>query len=386
MLLLKTNTNPLKEFFLFILYSGITLNVLLIFLVLNRIKKQPINKVLVLILSCLLILFLMFAFNYMDNKKLTRLLVPVGSIIYMALGPMLLHYIKSVYENLDFKKLYKSLIPFFIAILIYSIPSYFLETIDSKNELSLVYLIFIVPFLGWLYFIYCLYQCFQILKKYRLEVRNNYSFTKNIDLKWLSIWVNGFIVFIFVDLISGGVLLTNTSLKFILILNLTYLTSLIWYMGYYGLNQTQVFLFQEISQKPAKPQQKQITQDLESLKNLEDKFELLFTKNQLFKEQNLTLLQTAKELEISDKKLSNFLNSHLQTTFYDYVNSHRIEYFKKSIQNGKSNHLTLLAIAFDSGFNSKATFNRVFKQKEGMTPFQFKKQFEKGLTASNEAI
>ena len=358
----------------------------MIILVLNRIKKQSINKVLVLILSCLLILFLTFAFNYIENKNLIKLITPIGSIIYIALGPLLLAYIKSVYTALDFNKLYKNLTPFFVAILLYSIPSYFVDISTTTNELSPIFLIYLVPLIGWIYFIYCLFQSFKILKQCRKEVRKNYSFTKNIDLKWISIWVYGFLFFILIDLISGGILLASNSFKIIFVLNLTYLTSLIWYMGYYGLNQTQVFLLNETIEKPTTQPKSPVIKNYEDLKRLETKFEQLFTEKLIFKEQNLTLLQISKELNISDKKLSNFINSYLKTTFYDYVNSHRIAHFKKCIQNGQSDQLTLLAIAFDSGFNSKATFNRVFKQKEGITPFQFKKQIEKSLIASNEAI
>ena len=61
----------------------------------------------------------------------------------------------------------------------------------------------------------------------------------------------------------------------------------------------------------------------------------------------------------------------------------KIYHFKSRVEKGDAESLTLLAIAYESGFNSKATFNRIFKQQEGITPFQFKKNIEKRNNASS---
>ena len=81
--------------------------------------------------------------------------------------------------------------------------------------------------------------------------------------------------------------------------------------------------------------------------------------------------------DISDKKLSHLLNICLGSNFYEYVNTRRVNHFKTNLEEGAADKLTLLAIAFDSGFNSKATFNRAFKQQVGITPIEFRKQFNK---------
>jgi len=53
------------------------------------------------------------------------------------------------------------------------------------------------------------------------------------------------------------------------------------------------------------------------------------------------------------------------------VNYYRVEAFKMKCQLPENNNLTLISLAYDSGFNSKATFNRVFKQMTEMTPGQY---------------
>lgn len=95
-----------------------------------------------------------------------------------------------------------------------------------------------------------------------------------------------------------------------------------------------------------------------------------------FLEGDLTATQLAKMCSVSRHQLSQVLSKSLNTNFYDYVNYLRIEEFKKRVESGEYKHLTLLAIAFDSGFNSKTSFNTAFKKNVGVTPSQYKKNFD----------
>ena len=58
-------------------------------------------------------------------------------------------------------------------------------------------------------------------------------------------------------------------------------------------------------------------------------------------------------------------------SFYDLINDYRVETVKQKMRSSESRQFTLLALAFDSGFKSKTSFNRVFKQKTGMSPSQY---------------
>ncbi len=57
--------------------------------------------------------------------------------------------------------------------------------------------------------------------------------------------------------------------------------------------------------------------------------------------------------------------------FYNLVNDYRVEEVKKRMVDPKYRHLTILAIAYDAGFNAKSSFNTVFKEKTGMTPSEY---------------
>nr|WP_249067161.1 helix-turn-helix domain-containing protein [Halalkalibaculum roseum] len=76
-------------------------------------------------------------------------------------------------------------------------------------------------------------------------------------------------------------------------------------------------------------------------------------------------------MDVPIKKVSHLINQYLDTTFYNLMNTYRIDMFKEKVKKGELEQKTILALALESGFNSKATFNRVFKQNEGMTPSQY---------------
>jgi len=77
-------------------------------------------------------------------------------------------------------------------------------------------------------------------------------------------------------------------------------------------------------------------------------------------------------LEIPAHHLTQALNEYLNKNFYTLVNEHRIEEAKQMLRNPRYNHLTVLAIAHDAGFNSKSSFNMTFKKWVGVTPSEFR--------------
>lgn len=90
----------------------------------------------------------------------------------------------------------------------------------------------------------------------------------------------------------------------------------------------------------------------------------------------LTILDLSAKLNVSKHHLTQVLNSKLGKNFFTFVNEYRIAAVKSKIQDEKYAHLTLLALAFECGFNSKSAFNNIFKQYTGNTPSEYKKNIE----------
>ena len=104
-----------------------------------------------------------------------------------------------------------------------------------------------------------------------------------------------------------------------------------------------------------------------------EKLDRLMTEEQMYLEPELNLPQLALRLGVTPHQTSQLLNQFRGESFSDYVNRYRVEHFKRAVQDASNDHLSVLAIAFDSGFNSKAAFNAVFKKMTGLTPSQLRK-------------
>lgn len=90
--------------------------------------------------------------------------------------------------------------------------------------------------------------------------------------------------------------------------------------------------------------------------------------------EDLSLPILAEHCAFSQTQLSQIINQHFKLSFYDFVNSYRIEQAKEMIGSSKFGHLSILGIAFECGFKSKSSFNRYFKKYTGVSPSEFKKK------------
>ncbi|HZY36433.1 MAG TPA: ABC transporter permease [Mucilaginibacter sp.] len=98
-----------------------------------------------------------------------------------------------------------------------------------------------------------------------------------------------------------------------------------------------------------------------------------------YQDTELSLSSLAEELDIHPHELSRIINIALKKNFNDFINEYRIREVTRKMQDPAFDRLTLLGIAFDSGFNSKSTFHRTFKQMTGQSPAEYKSYLEKEL-------
>jgi len=96
-----------------------------------------------------------------------------------------------------------------------------------------------------------------------------------------------------------------------------------------------------------------------------------------FLDTSLSLKALADLLQIHPNKLSWLINGQLGINFNEYINQFRLQYFKAIALKPENSHITLLGLAFESGFNSKTVFNSYFKKIEGTTPGSWLKQAKK---------
>ncbi|MFD2568490.1 helix-turn-helix domain-containing protein [Pseudotenacibaculum haliotis] len=114
--------------------------------------------------------------------------------------------------------------------------------------------------------------------------------------------------------------------------------------------------------------------DLTTQKAVRKHLQQLFDEEKIYIDSELSLDKLSKLLELEKSLVSKLLRETYKKGYNEFINEYRIEEFKRLLHNSQYQNYDLVGLANESGFKSKATFFRVFKELEGMTPNQYKKK------------
>ncbi len=110
-------------------------------------------------------------------------------------------------------------------------------------------------------------------------------------------------------------------------------------------------------------------------KQLSEKLMSVITKEQAYLENNISVDRLASRLGVGAPRLRFFINQQLgYSNFSSYINSFRIMAIKNALKSSENDHLPILTLALNYGFNSLPPFNRAFKRQVGVTPSEYRKQ------------
>lgn len=372
----------------FLLTTGMIISLIIIFAVAKKQKDGLHYKILTIIFIALFFV----PFSFYGSLNNISFIAGIGFLVIDVLdyliGPFLFIYIKSLYDKTPnlIQKHRIHFVPLVLHFLLLTIP-FFLYFYFGKTLFSYQKFILNHPYLIHLpsiYFsIYCLISL-QLLSKYQKAVKQQYSNLTNRDLNWIKFLLIGIIAINVLDLsitiyeIIFGQIEWETG----------YITAIaviimIIYLGYYGYYQSNILLPDHlitpeiITEKTKEKTVKShhlVNSSTQEIDELKARLYLILEKEQLYLEEDLTLGGLAKQVKTTDKKLSALLNHYLNITFYDLINQYRVEAVKAKLTDPNYEHFTLLAIAFDCGFKSKSSFNRIFKKNTGVSPSAYKKQ------------
>jgi ABC-type antimicrobial peptide transport system permease subunit/AraC-like DNA-binding protein len=96
--------------------------------------------------------------------------------------------------------------------------------------------------------------------------------------------------------------------------------------------------------------------------------------NRYYQDPELSLGSLAEKLGLTTHELSRIINTVLKKSFNDFINEYRVQDAARKMHDPAFDHITLLGIAYESGFNSQSSFNRIFKQITGKSPVEYKKE------------
>jgi AraC-like DNA-binding protein len=105
---------------------------------------------------------------------------------------------------------------------------------------------------------------------------------------------------------------------------------------------------------------------------IQKKMVYFLEEEKVFKENELRLDDLAAYLDVNRHQLSQVINEHYQVNFFELINGYRVRYVQELLRHPEYEHYTIQQLAFESGFNNKASFNRYFKKETGLTPSAYR--------------
>ena len=376
----------------FILIGGMSFLALSIFFLAKA--KNHLSKKLLIPFFTSAFFFLLYYYSYLHKLRiLGAIAVFFGHGMGFLLGPLLLFQLKSLAEP-KLKILpstYLQLLPFLLVWLFVSIP------------LSLSMAGFYREFVTWyaahdyyinipenIFFLYYIGKAYRYQRQINASILRHYSNLKSKDLNWHKNLLLGLAIVVILDtfcslyelyfpMISWNI---GTLIAFCFVLLYTFL-------GYKGMIQSQIllpeFLIDNAPQIVLKrideliPPKKNIgpldNYTEEQIEQLKENLFYLLEHKKPYLDESLSLTDLAEEMRISSKKLSELLNQHLNKSFYQLINEYRIKEVIARMFLPEYDKYTLAGLAYECGFQSKATFNRIFKQKTGKSPSTYKQEF-----------
>lgn len=354
-------------------------------LLLQKRQKQLHDRILIFWLLYLGLATASYALS-IDFFPESSLLSNVIIALFLMHGPFLYLYVSAL--TLD-KKHFKAknllhFLPFFAFVLYLFVASRFSaysegirvdHLTENAVEPPLLFLFFLIitALSGPVYF-FLAYKKFHRSKKSTLDFSS-----KEVNLDWLGklipifgiVWTALIVIAVIhhvfhlfsMEFCSDGLYLS--------------LSAFIILIGYFGFKQKDVFInfSPEIEQEiPSDPEIKYAATKMEGheLQQCCNKVGQFMKTNRPYLDSDLTLPKLAEDLNVSTHHLSQVINEMHDKNFFNFINKYRVEEVKRKIQDPKYQKYSLLGIAYESGFNSKSAFNRVFKNITGTTPSRYR--------------
>ncbi len=230
---------------------------------------------------------------------------------------------------------------------------------------------------------------FVVINRHQKRLKQLVSFSsEKITLQWLlglsiTFYTGYVVMFIFggVDILVGFMPFDPYEISFISLTLLTFLfgvfgfhqpsifEEVVWYKSHEELLDLEPGIELEMEPDLRKYQRSGLKE--EDVADLVNKIRKYMVIKKPYLDRELNIYDLSNQLRISRHTLSEVINEHMGMNFYNLVNEYRVKEVKQRMKSDEYRQLTILAIAYDLGFNSKSSFNIIFKEKTGQTPSQY---------------
>lgn len=363
----------------YLLYIGLVFTLYLILLTIKKaiVRPNPLAFIMLLSIYALSFLWRIIEIEFLSNYP-TSLFIP---FLVSLQGPFILIVVKSYFTNLKFKQ-WNNLVFFLpqilIAILFISnfAANSNIENISNFHKLFNIQVTLILATSNTVFCLFSLYYFKSNNKIYEIDRPNNSSWVYCLILSALVLYS----IYLFICISSC--LINILSLPLSIDLSLKFASILIIFTSYFLVSKTD---------NKANINNSINNEDGICVKGNKE-FESLLLKinnhildNNSFTNPEYSIDNLSNELHIKKNRIVSLFSDYLNTSFNDYLNKHRIDDYKRKCLSGKYINMSITGVAYESGFNSKATFYRTFKKVDTLPPRHY---YEVGLnfneTCSNE--
>jgi len=379
--------------------SGILQAILLAALLYFHPKSdKSVNVFLSLYILCVSILMLIPAVQQLFSWQVVLYLMPFPLLI----GPFLYLYVRSFKEVISWHKA----LPHFLLFFIFLFLDYlFLPSLINKYPYShqvteemllnpAGYTRIIIRIIRNVQMIIYYFLAQRTLLSYQKSIHHLFSEISRINLAWVRWLINGYL-FLIVSLLILFYFVVRYPDQFelLIVINTAIIIPYLYLITFKGISQSTLWRIQPDLNKNTVEKKMREAEKIESSINEEKKDQpllkgltelkateiisriiSLMEKNKLYQEPELTLQALSDKLEIPSYQVSQIINDGLNKNFYDLINGYRVEEAKRLLLDSKNRNYTILSLGFEAGFNSKTTFNTVFKKFTGVTPTEYREK------------
>ncbi|MDJ1470823.1 helix-turn-helix domain-containing protein [Xanthocytophaga flava] len=204
-----------------------------------------------------------------------------------------------------------------------------------------------------------------LLQTYRKRMDTYFSNTRNLTLKWLTNLLLGWLVLYSAWLLEHLCMTTPVGLLEVL------MPVCIYWMGWMGYQQKDIIV-PPLDDPTEAADTEKVSHDIAP--SLVMRIQQAVEGKKLYLNPSLTLADLATEVNLPPRQVSFIINAHFGKSFNSFVNEYRVEVFKSKLISNTENRFTMLGLALDSGFNSQASFYRIFREITGLTPKEYLKK------------
>jgi AraC-like DNA-binding protein len=294
---------------------------------------------------------------------------------FLLYGPIIYLYTQGVIYK-DFKLSRRNLlhlIPYLLlTILLLSLGNFVPGTLEEIIKNDLPWQFYLISALMYTHVFVYFGLTYKSLWKYRKIIKNKYSQIDQINLDWLSFSLNTFVLLTFVSLIQNFIALAENRSLFIitLVLLLIFVFYFVNKVILKALRQPEIFAG-IAKNETSKYMGSNLTPD--QIEEYKQQLLDLFNTEKPFLNPQVSLADLSEKLSISTKHLSQVINQSFNKSFFDFINTFRIQEVQQILKESSDDKMTVLEAMYEAGFNSKSSFNTAFKKETGQTPTEFRK-------------